>query len=357
MPKENVAIVVGDSAYTTWESVDIGFGAKANRSFSFVAAEPNAAIDIDWPLAPGNACSVYSSQSPILSGANLAADDLLFTGYIDDYDPELEPESHKATITGRSKGQDATDCAALHPTGCFQNKTIADIAQELDQFGIGYKAVGQLEQIPMHQLVPGSTLHQELEVLCRSQAQLLVGNVDGSVNITTAANYGRHAGALVEGVNFKKGSAKLSVRHKHSEVHVKGQARRGDGAKNLRIHQVSKDTTVTRYRPRLIVAEGDTDAQRAQKRADWHVARQSGLEVTATLVVYGWRDAAGALWDAQKLIYVQSPRLKIDQDMAIQDAKLHQGADGTYATLSLVDPQALGGKSAKGKSNKAWQTG
>ena len=346
MARENVTIAVGGYAYSTWESVDLDAGAKAARGFTFVAAEPPSAIGTDWPLAPGNACSVYASG------------DLFVTGYIDDYAPDLDVDSHKATITGRSKAADAIDSSAMDKSGgCYENMDLGQIAQALDQFGIGYKAVTKLQKIPLHQLVPGSTVHQELEVLARAQGVLMVGNADGSVNITTASEYGRHAGALVEGVNFKKGSAKLSVRHKHSEAHVKGQARRGSGAKNLRIHKMSTDSTVTRYRPKLIVAEGDTDDQRAQTRADWHIARQSGLEVTAEIVVYGWRDVAGTLWDPQKLIYLESPRLKIAQDMAIQNVKPHQGSDGTIATLSLVDPQALGGKSAKGKSNGAWKTG
>ena len=345
MPYETVTIQVGSYAYGTWESVDLEAGAKAARGFSFVAAEPPSSLTTDWPLAPGNACSV------------LASGDLFVTGYIDDYAPDIDVDSHKATITGRSKAADAIDSSAMHPTGCFENMDVGQIAQALDMFGIGYSAVAKLQKIPMHQLVPGATVHEELDVLCRAQGVLMVGNPDGSVNITSAASYSRHAGALVEGVNFKKGSAKLSVRHKNSEVHVRGQKRSGDGASSLRIAQMAKDLTVQRHRPRVIIAEGDTDAQRAQTRANWHVARQSGLEVTAELTVRGWRDQDGALWDPQKLIYVYSPSLKIDQDMAIQNVKPHQGSDGTIATLSLVDPQALGGKNAKGSSNSAWSTG
>ena len=344
MAKEFVTIAVGSTQFSTWERVEVGAGAKAARSFRFEAAEPDDVGFDDWPLAPDNPCSVYASG------------DLIVMGYIEDYEPAFDPNSHRATISGRSKAADAIDSSALHPTGCFEGKHLGQIMQELDQFGIGYQVKTQLDTIPMHQLVPGATVHQEGDVLARAAGVLMIGNADGSVNITTASEFGRHAGALVEGVNFKSGSAKLSTRHKNSEVHVKGQARRGHGAKNLRIHKVAKDQTVKRYRPKLIVHEGDCDDKRAQKRADWHVARQSGREVQATITLYGWRDQDGALWDPQKLIYVESPKLKIDQDMAIQNLTFHQGESGTFTKLELVDPQALGGKNAKGKSNGAWAT-
>ena len=98
------------------------------------------------------------------------------------------------------------------------------------------------------------------------------------------------------------------------------------------------------------------DATRLKERARWQASRNAGWSTTATVKVKGWRDDAGELWSPEKLVFVESKRLKISQAMAIKTVRLIQNGEGTITTMSLVDPRALGGKDAKGKSNKAWST-
>jgi prophage tail gpP-like protein len=347
VPKEIVTVVAGGQSFRNWLSVSVEAGAKqAARAFSITAAEPDQAFGDDWPLMPGTPVDV------------MASGDLIVRGYIDDYGPQFDPSSHQVTITGRSKAADAIDSSHTHKTGRFDDKDLGEIAKELDQFGIGFNAETQLEKIPFHQLVPGATVFDELENLARAQGVLLIGEADGSVAITKASEFGRHSGAIVEGRNLKAASAKLSVRKKHSKVTARGQRWKGVGKDNLRIEHTATDQTVKRYRPLVLIVEGDTDKNRVKQRAEWHIKRQTGYETTADVTVYGWRDDGGKLWDPKKLIYLQSKRLKIDQDMAIQKVTFRQNnSEGSVATLSLVDPEALGGKDAKGKSNEAWETG
>ena len=57
---------------------------------------------------------------------------------------------------------------------------------------------------------------------------------------------------------------------------------------------------------------------------------------------------------AEKLVFVECPRLKISQMMAIKKVRFLQNNDqGTISTLEVVDPGALGGK---GGSNDNWET-
>ncbi len=347
MAYEIVTVSAGGFQYSTWLEVEIQAGAgQAARSFTIKAAEPNEAIAAAWPFAPGTPVEID------------ATGDLMVTGYVDDYAPEFDKTSHTATITGRSKGADAIDCSQVHPTGRFDNQDLGQIAQALDVFGIGFTPEIPLKQIPFHQTVQGATVFQELDTLARAQGVLLVGNPDGSVSLTNASVFGMHAGALVEGVNIEKASAKLSMRKKHSSVKARGQRWKGDGKTNLRIEQEQTDSTVSRYRPLILLVEGDTDPQRAQERANWHVARQSGYATTAEVTVTGWRDSGGKLWNPKQLVYLQSGKLKIDQVMAIKQVTFTQNrSTGTTAKLSLVDPQALGGKASGGSSNAAWATG
>lgn len=353
MTDEIVSIVAGGKRYQAWERVAITAGAaQAARSAQIIAADPDAKFGDEWTFRPGTFVEIY------------AGGDIIVAGYVDDYSPEFDETSHKATIEVRSKSKDAIDSSAEHATGEIRDKDLEGVAKELDKFGVGFKAKGvQLAKIPLHRIIPGATVFHELEVLARSQGLLLIGEADGSVAITKAGKNGRHAGALLEGRNILRASAKISEKGKHSSVKVKGQRAFGVGDQSLRIEHEEKDETVDRYRPLIVVAEGDTDRDRVKLRAAYHIARSTGNSVKASITVPGWRDEAGELWDPKKLVYLESKRLKIAQDMAIESVAFNQsneqGGLGTHAVLSLVDPKALGGdkKSSKGKSAKDWKTG
>lgn len=350
MARELVTVVAGGREFRRWKGVTIGLGAKqAARSFTLRAAEPETWLGRDWPLQPGNTVEVYATGTLILRGV------------IDSYAPSFSSSAHEVGITGRSKAADAIDSSAVHKTGRIENKTIEEVARELDKQGVGFKAKGisGLRKIPLVQIVPGETIFRTLDALARSQGVLLVGEADGSVAITKAGKNGRHAGQIAEGVHILEASATLSAAGKNSPVIVKGQRRLGTGKDATRIRKVVTDDTVKRFRPLIVVHDEDADPERAEERAKWHVRRAAGQSVRAQVKVYGWRDEAGALWDPTKLVWLNSPRLRIDQDMAIESASLTQDEQGTTATLSLVDPRALGGeaKDAKGDSGGQWAIG
>jgi prophage tail gpP-like protein len=78
------------------------------------------------------------------------------------------------------------------------------------------------------------------------------------------------------------------------------------------------------------------------------VLRAAGRGTSAQIVVAGWRDAGGMIWQPHFIVHVYDPRLYLDREMAIQSVTLTQdiaaGGQGTRASLSLVAPAALNGK-------------
>jgi len=72
-------------------------------------------------------------------------------------------------------------------------------------------------------------------------------------------------------------------------------------------------------------------------------------------LVAGWRDAAGMLWEPSRLMAIKFSSERIDQDMMLKKVSYKQSIkEGTTAELEFCDPRALGGKEAKGKSDKAY---
>ncbi len=349
MAWETVSVIADGYAYRTWTESTVEAGAAhASRGFSIIASEPNQMFIDAWPLRPGVDVRVTASGEPLLRG------------FIDTYAPEFGLDYHRAVISGRSASKDVVDSSAIHDSGEWKKKKIDEIANDLlkpfkMKIQVGVK---DLKPIPVWRLAPGATVFEEIEAMARSQGLLIVGTADGGLKLTRADQFQMHAGALVEGYNIKRASGSLSERGRHDKVHARGQKNKGSGAEAQRLESVSRDATVERHRPLLILAEGDMTQDLIKERADWQVRRSAGWAVQATIEVAGWRDENGALWDPEKLVYVESKKLKLSQLMAIRHVRFLQNSDqGTMATLALVDPQALGGKSGKNGSNDAWSSG
>lgn len=352
MPREKITVVTGGEVYRAWRDVTVEYGGgQAARQAWLTIKNPDAVYGDDWPFHPGAEVALY------------ATGDLLLKGFVDDYQPSFDlscghPQSW-AAVTIRSKSKDPVDSSAIHKTGEWLDKKPDEISKDLlKPFGLNFEnALGDLPKIPVHRLAPGATVFDELSHIWRQHRALLIGMPDGGIKATRADKFKAHDGPLVEGVNLQKASANLSEKDRHSKVHARGQKNRGSGASAQRIEHVAQDQTIARYRPLMILVEGDTDAQRVKDRGEWQVARSAGWSKTASLDVFGWRDRSGALWDPEKMVFVDSRRLKLQQFMALKTIQLRQSKDeGTVATLSCVDPKALGGKDGKSGSNDAWKT-
>ncbi|MDQ0472820.1 phage baseplate assembly protein [Labrys wisconsinensis] len=342
MMREIVTVTAGGSELSGWKSVSAEFGAsQAARSFSLAVTEQQGAFGDVWRLAPGTEVTILATGDPLLAG------------YVDCYKPAIDKDAHEVTVTGRSKGADAVDCSATHKTGRWEKKTLLEIAKELDPGGVGFISQEKLRQLDKHQLIPGETVFESLERRCRHEGLLMIGKADGSISFEKAGKK-RAAGALIQGYNILRATATLDHSGRHSKAIARGQRAHGHGAKALRVEKQSQDGGIKRNRPLVVLHEGEADDDAAQARAEWEVKRRIGWSTTAEIAVQGWRDEDGVLWEGNTLIYVESPALKIDQDMLINAVRLEQSDNGTIATLSLVDPRALGGSSPGGKSSGAW---
>lgn len=284
-----------------------------------------------------------------------AGRDLLLTGYVRDVNPSHESESRSLTVTVVSRTIDAVECSAVHPTGEILNKSLPDIARELDDNGIGIEDDGSLPIEPSHRLEPGDSLFHSVERRARSRGALIYDTPKGKLKIATKPE-GTHKGGLIFGVNIEKAESRLSGFGRFSEVRVRGQASEGTGKQQLRGEAVAKDKTHSRRRTRIVRHEGEGTIDRMTKRASWHLKRGAGNGTTASVDTTGWRDAAGKIWTPNWLVPVKDDWIGIDGLMLIKEVILRQNgsADGTIAIVRLADPRALGGENPRGKTTKAY---
>lgn len=346
MGEERITIRAGGRTYSSFLRVEVtaAFN-EAARTFQIECAHEGGPGVTQWTFAAGAPVSIAFNGQNVL------------TGYVDRYQPRISARECTAIVSGRSKAADMVDSAAEHPKGEWRDKTVGDLAKDLDKFGVGVKVEGALRKIKVMRITPGETAFRAIERYCRSQGLTIAGQPGGEILITKAGTK-RHAGGLIEGDNLLEAEADHNWSGRHSEYRVRGQRPDGHGPSNLEIERLVRDAAVRRYRPAIVVVEEDTDDERAGERAKNRRDRAAGAALRATVTVQGFRDKAGTIWEPGRLIYVESPRLAIHQDMLVERAEWRQSEGGSLCTLGLVDPRAYGGKAGKGnKSGGAWAPG
>lgn len=340
---ETVSILINGQPFSVWSRFQHDCSAEEAVRTAGITAHITPDMTPPWP-----------DQKVVIS----AGSTLLLTGYVRDFRPSQQEESWDAEITFVSRTIDAVEASVVHSTGLAKDKDVGEIATEFDTCGVGVICEGSYEKHERHQISPSESLFETLEPLARAEGAIITDTPEGKLRITNKPDKA-HAGGLVAGKNIISASAEFSGREKHDPVYVRGQQSRGGGAASLRPEAEARDPSVGRKRPKIVLLETEVTSGRLKKRSEWQARRAAGAATSAQVTVSGWRDAAGDIWTANRLVYVQHPRIFIDQMMVIKSVSLTQdqseGGEGTRAVLTLADPRALGGKSGKSKSGAGWE--
>jgi len=336
---EVVTIRVNGKEYAAWPEVSVSAKLKGVREFTMQTTERPS----EWSFLPGTPVEI------------LANDDVVLTGFFNRYNPSIQPEHHPITCYGRGKAQDIYDSHADTKTGRHVGKKPSEIlkAENYTQANVITEVAEEAK--PHFQVRQGETLWNMAKRAVNDQGLVMTETAKGDLSIMKARSR-RHAGSIQEGRNLIDGNSDITDDQRHSETKVKGQNRDGtDDETALRIEKTATDSSVKRARKKVIVNQDNTTPASAQKRADKNVEWAQGMSVKATLVVQGWRDDGGRIWEPGDLIYVSSLSLKLDGDMTIESAEMKQNAEGeSISTLQVVDPKAYGGKGGKSGSDPAY---
>lgn len=347
MAIETVSVLAGGRRWRGWEEVTVQYGAtQVARTASLTIADVGGMFGGGaWPLLPGQDVELYAGSA------------LLIRGFVETFSPTVGKDDHRAVVTIASKAKDAVEASADHPTGEFRNKRVADIARAIDQTGTSWTGSAG-DPIPLFRLRPGESVFEAAERAARAEGVMLIGLESGAVEVVRGIR-GRHAGAIREGSTsgYEAGTARLSIEGRHSRFKIRGQAPETFGDRG-QLPEVTGTVPLPRPRPKIVLMEGEANAERLKARADWEARQEAGAATTATLVVPRWRDEGGRIWQPAYTVFVHAPMLKISGDMAIRSVTLSQtggSSGGTTATLELTDPRALGGPRGVGAtSDPAW---
>lgn len=330
-----LTLSVGAAVYAGWKRVAV------RRSIETISGTFEIAVSERWPqqqaklaLGPGMACKVAIGGKTVI------------TGYIDDVEPSYRDGEHGVVIRGRDATGDLVDCSAIHATGQWANRSLAEIAADLCKpFGIAVRTDVDLgDRFPTFAIQDGETAFECIERACRQRGVLPLSDGLGSLLFTRATSGRRASTPLVRGVNIKEAQGSYSDRERFRDYTVKGQSQGSDTAWGVAAAEPmgkARDPSISRYRPLVVIAEAPGDSGKLARRAQWEANVRAGRARRATIKTQGWHQANGDLWEPNLLVTVRDDWLAIDREMLIVDVALLLGPDGSEADISVARPEAF----------------
>lgn len=332
---DDLSLVVGSRRIGGWQAIRVTRGMERcpndfEISMTDISAEDVMVVSVN----PGDACQVF------------LGDDLVVTGYVDQCATSIDGMSHSINVIGRGKCQDLVDCAAEWEGGQFSNMTVADIAAGLASvYGIEVEYRGDsLDVVPQFNLMLGESPYEIIERVCRFKALLPYEGPDGNL-ILSQASKEKHASGFKQGVNVEQATAIRSQDQEYSDYHAymlgfnifKELGEAGN------LISVEADENVTRNRKKFIIMEGGDAGQEVTiKRLQWEKNRRIGRSNSVRITTDGWRDSSGSLYEPNKLIDLELPVLKIEnQTWTVSEVSYRRDGSGTHCDILAMPTAAF----------------
>jgi len=343
---DTLSLTVGNQVLSGWQRVQVTRPLKGiPASFSIEVTEkyPNLP-DID--LKAGQPCTVTIGS------------DLVMTGYVDRYAASLNGAQHTIRVEGRSKSQDLCDCSALvegisageqSQQGMqIVNGDAVSIAQRVAKpYGVTIQSTATgLPQVPQFNINLGETAWDIIDRVTRYSQLLVYDMPDGSVMMATVGKESMASGFAV-GQNTESADVMFSMDQRYSDYEghlISVMALGTDAGVNMPgVGEVVKDPDVPRFRKLYIISEQTIlGVPLAGKRAAWEKASRWGRSFNFNVTCDSWRDAAGKLWEPNKLAPITAPQLKLpNRSWLIGTVTYTRDETGQHCRLSLWPPEAF----------------
>jgi len=332
---DNIVLTAGAQAVSGWTDVRITRGIERCPSdFSLGLTEAYPGETEEVVVQPGDPFKLQIGPDPVI------------TGYIDDYVPEYDADSHSIAAAGRGKCQDLIDCSAVWPSGQISGTSALDVATRLAaHYGITVACdIAELPPIPQFNIFIGESAYDIIERISRYSQLLVYDTPDGNLLLTQAHQI-QHVGGVAEGINVQRARVRYSGSQRFSKYTVFTQSVEtfNDAGVGANVIVTVEDVGVQRVRERYIVAEAVQGyADLAKRRAVWEMNRRIARASEITVTTDNWRDAAGTLWTPNTLVPVTLPKLKIVNEMWLlgEVTYIRNEEEGTIAELTIMDPKA-----------------
>ena len=348
--QSTIALQIGAQKFEGWESVSMEFDMESLvTTFSLGLYDPDLLLSVDADdFQAGQACKIS------ISNQMLPTPEVVIDGFIVRRQRSLSGSSNVLTVEGADRLVDLADCSATHTSRTWVKKSFAGIVRDLAApFGITVNSLA-LQGDPLidkFTLQAGESAFDAIERLCRSQAVLPLSNFAGDLVLGYAATAAERAVENLEiGINLLSLDEDIDWSERYSDYTVLGQSA-GNGrkwtAEMLQNSATSRDTGISRYRPKIIISENRATREIMIKRVRWEAQVRSGRSSGYTATVRGWyqTNALGApvsLWQKNQRVPLRCTEWGLlNKELLITRVSMSLDAGGEITRLTLKHPDVF----------------
>ena len=333
---DKVTLLVNGSVFSGWENVRITRAIQAiSGSFSLKITDRWKTGAASWQIKPLDSCKVAINGQ------------IVITGYIDSVRNGIETNSRTIDVSGRDKTCDLVDCSYDSEKTEFINVNLEKFAREVCRpFGITVtNLVGSLNVVEKLSHNPGETYFEMLNRAAKLAGVLLMSDSIGGIYITRAGTE-RLSTAIIEGINFLKGSVNLDFSKRFSSYKALGQNTFSgvdeDPGFSSQVSVTASDSMVHRYRPCVIMVESNANIGNAKMRAQWEASSRAANSSQVSVDVPSWSMKNGNIWPLNKIVFFESKKLGFSGNLLIGSQTFSQSIDdGTKVSLELFREDAF----------------
>ena len=324
-------LLVDGESYDAWKTVLFERRLDTITARFSVAAQPIPGVA--WPLPTGTRVEARVASERLLTGHVFAVDGQLADRVL--------------SAHGRDLTADLVDSSTTVEPSEFKGLTLAQLASRLvEPFSLELvNLVGAGEPFEVFRIQQGETAFAALERAARLRGVLVTADGFGRI-VLERPSTGPDAApreALVEGENIRDAALRDDTQGRFSRYVVKGQRSGSDfaaGGDVRAIEGIAFDGSFSpdRFRPLVIIAEGQVTFSSAEDRARWEATVRAARSQTLDVVVESWRRrGVGELWRVNELVDVVIPTWQIDSTMLVAGVRFERGAQtGEQTTRSVV---------------------
>ncbi|EPG7298520.1 TPA: phage baseplate assembly protein [Klebsiella pneumoniae] len=331
----DVELKVNSRAYTGWLNVEI------TRSIEQLSGQ----------FTLGLALPVTSSAPDVVRGQAVEVsinNTRVITGWVMATNPEIGSDNFDFNVTGRDKTCDLVDCSAVWQAGQWLNQPLRKIAADLCQpFGVevvwSVRDALAAKPFATFKLDHGETVHDALSRAARQRGVIITSDALGRVVFTEPGT--DRADDLILGQNLLQCKNGEDDSDRFSLYRVLGDnsggGSLGDTATVEQLSGVAAniiDSGVTRYRPKLIIADHNVDAATANARAQCEYRQALAKAQRVECLVRGWYQSNGRLWQPNELTRVTAKPLGLNSEelLIVSVTWSMNGREGEVSRLTLA---------------------
>lgn len=263
--------------------------------------------------------------------------ELILTGKIDKVSYSYGTQGATVNVQGRSKVGVLVDASLADVPYQWRDLDVMQVATLIGRkFGVEVEqSVGVMPKMANIVGEVGETCFDFLHRLATSNGYILKSLPNGRLSITLARNLIRHFGTLNESSSpVLSASADYDGSRRFSYTRVIAQQ---SGAPM--IERVSRDGSITDYRPRIVVGS-EGDAANMQAMADHERGMSISESINIQVVVSGWFSSGSILWAPEGTVEAILPSVFLKRPIRflITDVQFTDDSGGQKATLKLSIP-------------------